>query len=148
MKKIIFAVMASVVIATLVFLVGGGCGKNEQESEVAMIVSDITDSTAYVTCDYHPVKSVSYQLFVCKAVSGEYNKSTRFKISGLRCGSRYEVVVISYNSKHEQVGSTVLNFVTTGVPENMEERKGPYHSDEDSAVIIVNDPVPGDGKDD
>ena len=138
--------MASVVIATLVFLVGGGCSKNEQESEVAMIVSDITDSTAYVTCDYHPEKSVSYQLFVCKAVSGECNKSTRFKIAGLRCGSRYEVVVISYNSKHKQVGSTVLNFVTTGVPENKEEVRGIYPPSEDSTVVIFNDEVPDDGK--
>lgn len=141
MKKSIFAVMAFVVVAILI-----GCNKDKENSEVAMIVSDITDSTAYVTCDYHPAKSVSYQLFVCKAVSGEYNKSTRFKISGLNCGSRYEVVVISYNSKHEQVGSTVLNFVTTGVPENKEEVHGIYPPSEDSAVVITNDEVPDDGK--
>ncbi|MCQ2332784.1 MAG: fibronectin type III domain-containing protein [Paludibacteraceae bacterium] len=146
MKKSIFAVMAFVAVVTLVSLVGIGCSKNLQKSEVAVIVSDITDSTAYVTCDYHPEKSVSYQLFVCKAVSGECNKSTRFKIAGLRCGSRYEVVVISYNSKHKQVGSTVLNFVTTGVPENKEEVRGIYPPSEDSTVVIFNDEVPDDGK--
>lgn len=146
MKKSIFAVMAFVAVVTLVSLVGIGCSKNLQKSEVAVIVSDITDSTAYVTCDYHPEKSVSYQLFVCKAVSGECNKSTRFKIAGLRCGSRYEVVVISYNSKHKQVGSTVLNFVTTGVPENKEEVRGIYPPSEDSTVVIINDEVPDDGK--
>lgn len=146
MKKSIFAVMAFVAVVTLVSLVGIGCSKNLQKSEVAVIVSDITDSTAYVTCDYHPEKSVSYQLFVCKAVSGECNKSTRFKIAGLRCGSRYEVVVISYNSKHKQVGSTVLNFVTTGVPENKEEVHGIYPPSADSTVVIINDEVPDDGK--
>ncbi len=141
MKKSIFAVMAFVIAALLV-----GCSKDGKKSEVAMIVSEVTDSTAMVECKYSPAKSATYQLFVCKAVSQESTKSTRFKISGLHCGKSYEVVAISYNSKHKQVGSSVKKFMTTGVPENKEEVRGIYPPSEDSTVVIFNDEVPDDGK--
>ncbi|WQJ53634.1 MAG: hypothetical protein [Wendovervirus sonii] len=146
MKRTIFVVMASILMATFIFLLGGGCNKNFQKSEIAVIVSNITDSTACIVCDYHPKKSISYKVFVCNAVSNECDKSAKFKISGLNCGSRYEVVVITYNSNHKQVDSTVLNFVTTGIPENKEEVRGIYPPSEDSTVVIFNDEVPDDGK--
>ena len=113
MKKSIFAVMAFVVAAMLV-----GCSKDKENSEVAMTVSEITDSTAVINCEYSPAKSVSYKLQIGEAVSEEYRESMEFTISNLYAGTKYEVVVTSYDAEHNVVGTTTVNFRTTGEPNN------------------------------
>ena len=87
MKKSIFAVMAFVVAAMLV-----GCNKDKENNEVAMTVSEITDSTAVINCEYTPAKSVSYKLQIGEAVSEEYRESMEFTAAGLNGGTKYDVV--------------------------------------------------------
>ena len=113
MKKTIFAMMAFVVAAVIV-----GCKKNEQKCEVTMTVIETTDSTAVVRCEYNPVKSVSYKLRIGASASKEYNYSREFTISGLKAGTRYNIVSIAYDADHRRVDSTVMDFMTTGEPDN------------------------------
>lgn len=108
-KSIYFAVMAFVVVAILV-----GCNK----SEVALTVSEITNSSAVVSCDYSPAKSVSYKLHIGEAASEEYTESMGFMAAGLNGGTKYNVVATTYDVEHKEVGSTVVNFRTTGEPDN------------------------------
>lgn len=112
-KSIYFAVMAFVVVAILV-----GCNKNEEQSEVALTVSEITNSSAVVSCDYSPAKSVSYKLHIGEAASEEYTESMGFMAAGLNGGTKYNVVATTYDVEHKEVGSTVVNFRTTGEPDN------------------------------
>ncbi|MCQ2329019.1 MAG: hypothetical protein MJZ93_00475 [Paludibacteraceae bacterium] len=113
MKKSIFAVMAFVVVAILV-----GCNKDKEQSEVAVTVSEITDSSAVVKCDYSPAKSVSYKLQIGTATSNEYGESKGFMAAGLNGGTKYDIVATTYDAKHKEVGTTVVNFRTTGEPNN------------------------------
>ena len=113
MKKSIFAVMAFVVAAMLV-----GCNKDKENSEVAMTVSEITDSTAVINCEYSPAKSVSYKLQLGEAVSKEYRESMKFTAAFLNGGTKYDVVATTYDAEHNVVGTTVVTFMTTGEPDN------------------------------
>ncbi len=119
--------MAFVVVAIFI-----GCNKDKENSEVAMTVSEITDSTAVIRCVYSPVKSVSYQLFAGKSGSEKRSENAEFTLANLCSGTRYEVVAISYDSENKQVGSSVVTFMTTGEPENKEQVHFPTESDEDS----------------
>ena len=127
MKKSIFAVMAFVVAAMLV-----GCNKDKENSEVAMTVSEITDSTAVIRCAYSPVKSVSYQLFAGRSGSEKCGESTKFTLANLCSGTRYDIVAITYDSENKQVGSSVVTFMTTGEPENKEQIRTDQQEDKDS----------------
>ena len=113
MRKAFFSVMAFVV-AMLVW----SCSKDEQSSEVAMTISDVTDSTAVVKCEYSPAKSATYTLRILESVSDECSESQEFNVTNLRPGTRYDVVATSYDADHKEVGSTVMNFMTSGEPDN------------------------------
>lgn len=113
MKKSFFAIMAFVVAALLV-----GCSKDGKESEVAITISEVTDSTAVVKCDYNPAKSASYKLQLGEAVSMEYSESMKFVATCLNGGTKYNAVATSYDADHKQVGTTTVNFRTTGTPNN------------------------------
>lgn len=113
MRKAFFSVMAFVV-AMLVW----SCSKDEQSSEVAMTISDVTDSTAVVKCEYSPAKSATYTLRILESVSDECSESLEFNVTNLRPGTKYDVVATSYDADHKEVGSTVMNFMTSGEPDN------------------------------
>ncbi|MCQ2331613.1 MAG: hypothetical protein MJZ95_00230 [Paludibacteraceae bacterium] len=113
MRKLIFAVMVFAVAAMLV-----GCSKDEKKSEVAITISEVTDSTAIVKCEYSPAKSASYKLQLGEAVSMGYSKSMKFVAACLNGGTKYNVVATSYDADHKQVGTTTVNFRTTGTPNN------------------------------
>lgn len=89
-----------------------------EQNEVALTLSEITDSTAVINCEYSPAKSILYQLQLGEAVSNEYRESMEFTAVNLNGGTKYDVVAKTYDAEHKQVGVTIVNFMTTGGPDN------------------------------
>lgn len=111
MKKSIFAVMAFVLVALL-----AGC-KKESKSELAVSVSEITDSTAVLKCGFAPQKSVRYELTFGDQTLIFY-RSMKATLRHLASGKRYNVVVIAQDADKKEVEQKVVEFMTTGEPDN------------------------------
>ncbi|MCQ2330216.1 MAG: hypothetical protein MJZ93_06650 [Paludibacteraceae bacterium] len=111
MKKSIFAVMAFVLVVLL-----AGC-KKESKSELAVSVSEITDSTAVLKCEFAPLKSVRYKLIFGDQTLIFY-RSMKATLRHLASGKRYNVVVIAQDADKNEVEQKVVEFMTTGEPDN------------------------------
>ncbi len=86
-------------------------------SEFNLTVSEITDSTAAVKCEFMPQKSVRYILTVCgKTLYSENTLS--FTISHLAPGQKYSIVVTALDANDNEVEQKVVEFMTTGAPDN------------------------------
>ena len=73
------------------------------------------------------------------SLSEEYNYSREFTISGLKAGTRYNIVSTAYDADHRKVGSTVMDFTTTGEPIN--SNSDPYDTTNDSTKLNTPDSV-------
>ena len=113
MKKTIFAVLTFAIIAIL-----SACGDTNKETEINVDVKDITDTTAVLECVFTPVKSVSYDVEMDEVVSEEYSEDMVFDLAGLNPGTKYNVVVKTYDKDHNVVEDKVVSFMTTGEPDN------------------------------
>ena len=128
MKKSIFAVMAFVLVALL-----AGC-KKESKSELAVSVSEITDSTAVLKCGFAPQKSVRYELTFGDQTLIFY-RSMKATLRHLASGKRYNVVVIAQDADKKEVEQKVVEFMTTGEPDNYVE----FGIDDDDLIDISPD---------
>ena len=114
MKKTIFALMAMALVALTM-----GCSKEDpQQKELTLTVSEITDNTAILNCTFTPMTAASYQVKIGKAVSEEYSKDMQLTIANLPSGKKHTVVATIYDANHKQVGTTEVEFRTTGTPDN------------------------------
>lgn len=114
MKKTIFAVLAFAIVAIF-----SACDNDmNKESEIDVEVNDITDTTAVVECVFTPVKSVTYTVAVDSVVSEEYDDDMVFDLGGLNPGTKYNVVVRTYDKDHKVVENKVVPFMTTGEIDN------------------------------
>lgn len=111
MKKSIFAVMAFVLVALL-----AGC-KKESKSELTVSVSEITDSTAVLKCEFAPQKSVRYKLTLGDQTLIFY-QGIQTTLRHLAPGTRYNVVAIAQDADKKEVEQKVVEFMTTGEPDN------------------------------
>ena len=111
MKKSIFAVMAFVLVALL-----AGC-KKESKSELAVSVSEITDSTAVLKCEFAPLKSVRYKLIFGDQILIFY-QGMQTTLRHLAPGTKYNVVAIAQDADKKEVEQKVVEFMTTGEPDN------------------------------
>ena len=103
--------MAFVLVALL-----AGC-KKESKSELAVSVSEITDSTAVLKCEFAPQKSVRYKLTLGDQTLIFY-RSMKATLRHLASGKRYNVVVIAQDADKKEVEQKVVEFMTTGEPDN------------------------------
>ena len=114
MKKIIFALMAMALVA-----LAAGCNKEDpQQKELTLTVSEVTDNTAILNCTFTPKTAASYQVRIGEAVSEEYSKDMQLAIANLASGKKHTVVATIYDANHKQVGTTEVEFRTTGTPDN------------------------------
>lgn len=111
MKKSIFAVMAFVLVALL-----AGC-KKESKSELTVSVSEITDSTAVLKCEFAPQKSVRYKLIFGDQTLIFY-QGMQTTLRHLAPGTRYNVVAIAQDADKKEVEQKVVEFMTTSEPDN------------------------------
>ena len=114
MKKIIFALMAMALVA-----LAAGCNKEDpQQKELTLTVSEVTDNTAILNCTFTPKTATTYQLRIGEAVSEEYSKDMQLTIANLPSGKKHTVVATIFDANHKQVGTTEVEFRTTGTPDN------------------------------
>lgn len=111
MKKSIFAMMAFVLVALL-----AGC-KKESDSEITLSVSEITDSTAVLKCEFAPKKSVRYKLTLGDQTLIFY-QGIQTTLRHLAPGTRYNIVAIAQDADKKEVEQKVVEFMTTGEPDN------------------------------
>ena len=136
MKKTIFALMAMALVA-----LAAGCSKEDpQQKELSLTVSEVTDNTAIINCTFTPKTAASYQVRIGEAVSEEYSKDMKLAIANLPSGKKHTVVATIFDANHKQVGTTEVEFRTTGMPDNAMQKEIltpiPFS---DALVIIVND---------
>ena len=115
MKKTIFATMAMALVALT-----AGCSKEDpQQKELSLAVSEVTDNTAIINCTFTPkTAATTYQLRIGEVVSEEYSKDMKLAIANLPSGKKHTVVATIYDANHKQVGTTEVEFRTTGMPDN------------------------------
>ena len=116
MKKTIFAIMTIALVMLAV-----GCSEDEapQQKELTLAVSEVTDNTAILHCTFTPKTAASYyQVQIGKAVSEEYSKDMQLTIANLASGKKHTVVATIFDADHKQVGTTEVEFRTTGIPDN------------------------------
>ena len=114
MKKTIFAVMAMALVALTM-----GCSKEDpQQKELTLTVSEVTDNTAILNCTFTPKTAASYQVRIGEVVSEEYSKDMQLTIANLPSGKKHTVVATIFDANHKQVGTTEVEFRTTGTPDN------------------------------
>ena len=115
MKKTIFAVMAMALVT-----LAAGCSKEDpQQKELSLTVSEVTDNTAILNCTFTPKTAASYyQVRIGEVVSEEYSKDMKLAIANLASGKKHTVVASIFDANHKQVGTTEVEFRTTGTPDN------------------------------
>ncbi len=137
MKKSIFAVMAFVFVALL-----AGC-KKESNSEIAATVSEVTDSSVVIQFEFNPQKSVRYQLNF-EGCSFIYDKSRSVSFSNLASGKKYSVVVTAQDADNNEVEHKVVEFMTSGEPDNSSLFKNMLYMIGDEYEFEVTDTLPNE----
>ena len=116
-----------------------GCSKKDlQQKELTMMVSEVTDNTAILNCTFTPMTAASYQVQIGEAVSEEYSKDMQLNIANLASGTKHTVVATIYDADHKQVGTTEVEFRTTGTPDNAIQKKIPQTIFSDALAITLN----------
>lgn len=133
--KTIFAVMAMALVALAV-----GCSEDEapQQKELTLAVSEVTDNTAILNCTFTPKTAASYyQVRIGEAVSEEYSKDMKLAIANLASGKKHTVVATIFDANHKQVGTTEVEFRTTGTPDNTTVIVPSFFSGNTSEIVLA-----------
>ena len=117
-----------------------GCSKEDlQQKELTMAVSEITDNTAILNCTFTPKTAATYQVRIGEVVSEEYSKDMQLTIANLPSGKKHTVVATIFDANHKQVGTTEVEFRTTGIPDNTTVFNPFLLSGNTSIALAIND---------